>query len=539
MKIKIRLSLLGMMITLILFVLSCTIKEEIPDKYTQSVLTSDPNLLINFLSPPLAQLRTLWWRQDFWGMQEATSDELFFPTRATDWQDGFVWQQDYLLTWSPTHRDVIGTWNSSNTGISASNTALANLKVESADDPGYIKAYRGQAKFLRTFYEYCLYDLFRKFPYRDAFSTNFLIPAKIFEGEAGFYHMVTIAKEQLPFITTREDAYYGQPNKDADLMLLAKLYLNKEIYTGIAGYDSCLIYLDELINSNHYGLADNYFKMFDVNNDVRYKTADDEAIFVAVNDDGDNYGNDDNVIWARPTLHYNQELSGHQYYPKQGTFWNGCACPTGSIVDTWFAGTDIQKDVRWCDSSYIKTMSIPAGHLMGQQYDLNKTPTQDRGGKLLNFTVKCDLIPSDSIEMRGVRVMKYMVKAIPINIHRTPNDFIIWRYADVLLMKAECLARANNDVAGALTIVNEIRTKRNAPLITASSKSEILDKILIERGLELYWEGHRRQDMIRFGTFLLPKTSKPTTSDATKILLPIPAAAISGSSGTLSQNPGY
>ncbi len=536
MKIKNKLSLLGMIITILFFVLSCNLNEEILDKYTQSVLTSDPNLMKNLVAPPLAQLRNLWWRQDYWGMQEATSDELFFPTRGTDWLDGGVWQQDYMLTWTPTHRDVIGTWNDLNLGISYAKTALFNLGPESAGDAATLIAYRAQAKFLRTYYEYCMYDLFRTFPYRDPFDFNFKNPSREFKGDSAFYHMVTVAREQLPLITTREDALYGQPNKDAVLMLLAKLYLNKEVYTGLPGYDSCLKYLDTLINSGHYGLATNYFNMFGVANDGNYQKNYDEGIFVAVFDDGDNYGVDNNVVWAQPTLHYNQTLSGNW---TKNTFWNGCAVPPGFIRQNWFAGTDIQKDVRWCDSSYIKTMAIPAGNLMGQQFDIHGDSIFDRTGLPLNFTVNCSLVLSDSFEVQGVRVMKYMVKAVPVNVARTSNDFLIWRYADALLMQAECMVRANNDVAGALAIVNQIRTQRKAPSITASSKDEMLSKILTERGLELYWEGHRRQDMIRFGTFLLPKSSKTNTSPATKIILPIPQTAIDGSQGTITQNPGY
>ena len=63
--------------------------------------------------------------------------------------------------------------------------------------------------------------------------------------------------------------------------------------------------------------------------------------------------------------------------------------------------------------------------------------------------------------------------------------------------------------------------------------------ILGERGRELYWEGHRRQDQIRFGTFLGPKTNKPDYSPETAILLPIPQDAIDGLQGILTQNPGY
>jgi len=101
-------------------------------------------------------------------------------------------------------------------------------------------------------------------------------------------------------------------------------------------------------------------------------------------------------------------------------------------------------------------------------------------------------------------------------------------------MKAECLARTGN-MPDALTIVNQIRTKRKAPPLASM---ELMD-ILRERGRELYWEGHRRQDMIRFGTFLLPKQDKDYTSPETAKLIPIPQTALEASEGLLQQNPGY
>jgi len=104
-----------------------------------------------------------------------------------------------------------------------------------------------------------------------------------------------------------------------------------------------------------------------------------------------------------------------------------------------------------------------------------------------------------------------------------------------LLMKAECLARTG-DMGGALTLVNQLREKRKAPPLASL---QLLD-ILRERGRELYWEGHRRQDMIRFGTFLLPKSGgKDAVSPNTALLIPIPQTAIEASNGKLKQNPGY
>lgn len=514
---------------------SCSLDEEIKDEFTPDILSQDTNLSINLMAPPLAQLRGLWLRENFWGMQEATSDELCFPTRGTDWLDGNLWQDNYLHNWKPTHRDVIATWNTLNTALSAANTSIASLAAESPTDSKKLIGSRGQVLFLRSFYEYCLYDLYRVYFTRDPFNSDYSQPPTVLKGEAAFYRLVTIAKDILPKITTREEADYGLPNRDAALMLLAKLYLNKEIYTGVSGYDSCLIYLDELINTGHYSLANNYFNMFGVENFKNYKKADDEAIFVSVFDDGDNYGLDNRVVWITPTLHYNQTLSGN--YPS-ATFWNGCMVPEQFLQQSFVNGSDTATDVRWKDESTLSTLAINLGFLYGQQYNINGDSIFNRDKVTpLNFTFECPL--EGAKENQGVRVVKYAPRVVPINVQRTANDYIIWRYADALLMKAECLVRANNDIAGALTIINEIRTKRNAPSITASSTEELLTKLLNERGAELCWEGHRRQDQIRFGTFLLPKTNKDFTSPSRALLMPIPQNAIDVMDGLLQQNLDY
>jgi starch-binding outer membrane protein, SusD/RagB family len=525
----------GMLLILVIFFPSCNLNGDVKDELTSKVLQSDTNLLPNVVAAPLGLLRNLWWRQRVWGFQETTSDECFFPTRGTDWYDGGVWVADYTLTWTPMHRDVVGNWNDLSVALASANTALLNIGVKKANELPVFTNDRAQATFLRSFYEYNMYDLYRTYPSRDPFNSDFAKAPEIYTGVPAFNRLVGIVKANLPDMVKREFALYGEPNQDAGLMLLAKLYLNKGVYTGVPGYDSCLIYLNQIIATGHYALANNYFNMFSVNNDQNYKKADDEAIFVAVFNDDQNYGNDDNVQWVKTTFHYNQNLGS--------TFsnWNGSCAPQGYLMNTWIAGTDTSTDTRWKDTTFKAAMGVNLGFNYGQQYDpKTHVALKDRNGNPLNFSFDCPL--SGAKEYQGVRVLKFPPRIVPVNTARCPNDFLIWRYADALLMKAECLVRTQNDagVAEALSIVNEIRTKRNAPVITATASADMLNKIYIERGLELYWEGHRRQDMIRFGTFLQPKDSKPDVSPATAILLPIPASAITGTpGGILHQNPGY
>jgi len=168
---------------------------------------------------------------------------------------------------------------------------------------------------------------------------------------------------------------------------------------------------------------------------------------------------------------------------------------------------------------------------VGQQYDENGVALKDRQGNPLNFTVNSPIISSGSnLEDTGIRGIKYIPD------YQNPgtpnNDYVLLRYSDVLLMKAEAMLR-KGDATGSLAIVNQIRVARNATPLASLNLSSLLD----ERGRELWWEGWRRQDQIRFGTFLDAGPQKAASS-ATYLLFPIPSIAISGNPN-LVQNPGY
>ncbi|MCY7291711.1 MAG: RagB/SusD family nutrient uptake outer membrane protein, partial [Ferruginibacter sp.] len=113
------------------------------------------------------------------------------------------------------------------------------------------------------------------------------------------------------------------------------------------------------------------------------------------------------------------------------------------------------------------------------------------------------------------------------------NDYVFFRFADVLLMRAEANFRSGN-AATALIIINNLRTTRGASVLPSLTISNILD----ERGRELYWEGWRREDQIRFGTFLAPKQLKTGTSSTKYLLFPIPDNDLSANPN-LEQNTGF
>jgi hypothetical protein len=116
------------------------------------------------------------------------------------------------------------------------------------------------------------------------------------------------------------------------------------------------------------------------------------------------------------------------------------------------------------------------------------------------------------------------------NLNTPENDYVLMRYSDALLMKAEAIARGASGDASSIMSAIAARTGQSAAPTT-------LEGIYDERGRELWWEGWRRNDMIRFGTFLEARELKPYESNAKYLLYPIPADALFNAN--LTQNPGY
>ncbi len=507
---------------------ACTdLEEQIIDEGTGAEFITEENLY-NLVAPSYNTFTQLWYRERVWGLQEATSDECMFPTRGTDWYDGGVFQDDFLHEWTPEHRDVVATWNELSTGIARANYSL--LLLDDFEESQEVNWFKAELRFLKAFYMYLYLDIYGKIPFREYTETDFAnVNPKIFNRSKGFNFLTNEAKEILPLLGDKYQVPYGRPNKDAARMLLAKLYLNKEAYLGEAAYDSCLIYVNELINSGRYSLTTDYFDTFGPDNYNNY-TNNDEAILVAVLDDSESLGGDSHVIWVQHTFHYNQTLGGS--YPNN---WNGCVAPQDYLENNWFAHTDTSTDVRWKDGRIFDDAAVYLGFNYGQQYNTSGVALTERDNKTpLYFSWDCPL--DGAAESKGVRVLKYIPKMHPPNAVRTDNDYIIWRIADAYLMRAECNFR-NGNSGDALQDINNLRLIRNAPQLSSVD----LEAILTERALELYWEGHRRQDLVRFGKYLNARINKPDVSDASRLLMPIPQNAIDAidDAALLSQNPGY
>jgi hypothetical protein len=307
-------------------------------------------------------------------------------------------------------------------------------------------------------------------------------------------------------------------NKNAARTLLMKIYLNKGAFlnrnapTFDAADMAKVISLADEIGAGGYVLTPNYFDNFSPTNHLSK-----ENIFTAQNIGGVN-GSDLDGQW-KCTTHYNQDPSGYNGFCTLSNFYSK------------FEATDKRRGGTYAGQTEVAGVRV--GFLVGQQVNGKGESLKDRKGNPLAFTPEVSIIERDPnhLEVAGIRVIKYPIDYANSGSKKPDNDWVYFRYADVLLMKAEAQLRTAQPAA-ALTIVNSIRTVRGASILPSLT----LDILLDERGRELYWESFRRQDLIRFGKFLAAWQEKPA-SEAKYLLFPIPENQIGNPN--LTQNPGY
>ncbi len=457
-------------------------------------------------------------QSNLWALQEMPSDEAVAPTRGGDWDDNGQWRSLKTHTWTAEH-PIIGSTFTNLLLLQYSATNVLNFRPS--------KQQAAEARFLRALSMFSVLDAFGQVPFREPGEDLRKAPKVLAGAEAVAFIIseLTAIIPDLPERSATVAAYIA--NKDAARALLMKTHLNKGAFLNPAqpAFDAAdltqvVTLADQVINSGRYTLANNYFDNLAYNNDE----IGTENIFTQRNGPGYSTVRSGNAAfchWA-PTLHYHQTPGG----------WNGFA--TVSAFYDKFEATDTRRGGPYASVTPVSGLHV--GFLVGQQYDKNGTALKDRKGNMLAFTRELALQESgNDLEIKGIRVVKYppdMVTTGGSNSNNGSNDWVFFRLADVMLMKAEALLRSGN-APGALLIVNQLRLKRKATALPAIT----LDILLDERGRELYWEGWRRQDLIRFNKYLQPWQLKPS-DDPRNLLFPIPVSDLAVNPN-LKQNPGY
>lgn len=461
-------------------------------------------------------MRNTYQSQDqYFALCEMSTDEMVGPTRGPDWDDNGVWRVFHAHRWDADNIHIRDAFNSMGGTIFATTDLLRfNPAAQQA----------AEARFLRAFTMFDMLDSWNQVVYRDP-GESVLQPSRVRVGTEALDYIISQVQDST--LASLPDGPASTANKDAARVLLMKCYLNRGVIANraaptfdVADMQKVISLADQIINSNKYSLANNYYDNFSPNNSN--PTVAPENIFTALNLGGSDAG----AVRSRwhMAMHYNQNPSG----------WNGFT--TLSDFYGKFDSTDQRRGEAYSGVSNPGN-HVNVGFLIGQQYDLpSNTPLTYSDAKLpLAFTPNVSLIETGTnLEVTGIRAIKYPIDYANDASGNCDNDFVYYRLSDVMLMKAEALLRSGGDATVALGLVNAIRAKRGiTPLASLT-----LDNLLDERGRELYYENFRRQDLIRFGKFLQPFQLKSDASDPKYLLYTIPNQQLAVNPN-LVQNPGY
>lgn len=488
---------------------SCTkVNENVYDKYAAAQFYATPAGVNVALANVYSKITGTWGsnyagRDNCWyDLNSFSSDEQVIPHRNTgDWQLDFA--QLYTHTALPSLGITNNTWNWLYSSIYSANLAVAQLTTANADASKI-----AEAKVMRAWLYYLLIDDFGSVPfYTDNNVDVSKIPQK---SRADIYaFIVSELKANVDLLSeTRGGTYYGRFNKWAGYMVLAKVYLNAQVYTGTAAWADALAACNKVASggfilhpattSTTAPLGNTYYDLF-----------------------GDVCPNDETILAIYLTENV---ISGNIYgirslNTQTGTALMGYGGWNGTVIPSDFYNKFSASDIR------IKQF------LVGAQPD----------GTVFTTDVN-SLINPGAAPNEGIRDVKFYLldNAGSANkfggIHDASgasNDFPVYRYADVLLMQAECNVRLGNPAA-AKPFIDQVRVRAG---LSALAASPTLTDIYNERGFEFNMEGHRRQDMIRFGTYLQAHGFVPA-GQAYMQLFPIPTAALDANTN-LKQNPGY
>lgn len=451
---------------------------------------------------------------DGWRIGEYSTDELFCPGRANGgWYDANV---DAIMDHRPDGNNgrLQTCWKNNVFGtIGCANAVIASIEASPLADQ--LAPMIAEARTARAYAYYYALDYWGNVPlFTGAKVDPNDLPKQATRKEL-FDFLETELKESIAVLPSAKDVdinYYPRFTKQAAQVLLAELYLNAEVYSGTARWADCEQVCNEIINSGAYSLEAHVGDCFLVANEGKSV----EVIAALAVDPTKRCDGNQFILYA-------QHATDQQKYSLN--FAPACGYCFGQVALDRY---DDPNDTRLELLEY------------GPQFMLDGSPIANPDGE--GQLVLTDLESMTAAQnWEGYRVLKYSPVGATCTGGSADNDYIMQRYANVLLMKCEVLVRQNKDAGTALDLINQVRTRSHvAPLTAAELDLAAIEK---ERANEFIWEGKRRSDMIRFGSFLttswgLPHPAADGASSGYKILFPIPNDQIN-SNPNLSQNPGY
>ncbi|MCU7549426.1 RagB/SusD family nutrient uptake outer membrane protein [Chitinophagaceae bacterium LB-8] len=514
------------------------IDVPITSELTPNVFPQTDAQFLQAAGPAYAALRGNY-GLDYWFMQTLSSDEAIMPARGGNWYDNQNYRMLHYHDWTKDHGFTGATWTWLSRLIGTTNQALSILG-QTMPTGATKTASLSELKVVRALGYFMMMDLYGNVPldtvYGDFTQHKNLPRAEVFN------FIEKDVKAALPYLTpTTGQPMYGRANKYTAFALLAKMYVNAAYYTGADRFNDCIIACDSIINSGKYALEprSSYLKMFYPNNGPQMK----EFIFAIPFDPSATAMPNTNGFMYRARYDVPRSMRSKYSLPyttegPESTlpeFYAHFNDPNDIRNNQWLTGLQYYHNgnpvmITTTKKGYDQTYTGSDGAAT-YTFQLNLTPNITLRQSVATFDVGNDEIGWNM----GYRNIKFYPDSTSISRNQN-NDMPLFRYSDILLMKAEAILRGGTPTQNqtALSLVNDLRAQRttSAPLTAVT-----LENLYSERSREFAMETWHRNDMIRFGKFEGSWGFK-TDASVNRRIFPIPTSALTVNPN-LVQNPGY
>lgn len=399
--------------------------------------------------------------RQLWNIQELATDETLI---GSNWSDAGLSELVYS-TWNGDNHWLYECFSRFNYQIAIVNQFLRDLDKYGNLLPGSnnlsVEVFNAEARTLRALSYYHMIDVFGKGPWTTENSPIGATPPT-YDRKQLFDAVVADLVDAIPNLVPALQQVYGRVSREAGYMLLAKLYLNAEVYTGEARWQECADACNKILET-----------IPNLANEYKY-------LFCATND---KYVGNGEILWAIPQ--------------------------DGTTLTTYGGTTYISGGAYRGDSELLKRFGLAVSGWEGPRVreELSKALASNDKRRLIYEGDYTESIQNLGDKSQGYMCIKYVYtpetdyynensETAYCNTVFNPTDFPLFRLADTYLMLAECELHGAKNCNG-LELFNRVRTRAGLSKV-ASYDAESLLK---ERMCELYWEGHRRSDLVRFGKF--------------------------------------
>jgi hypothetical protein len=499
--------------------------------------------------------------------QELASDESIMPVYGGNWLDGSKYIELHRHNWTKDNAWIQSTWSDVASLIGLCNQTIYTFRTAPESDAK--NTAMSEIKTLRAWAYWEMMDMFGNVPLDTVYPSPGVQP-KATRAQV-FSYVESELKASIPYLKTSvSTATYGKVTRWMAYTLLAKMYVNASVYIGTAKNNECIAACDSVIKSANFAIEGraSYLSQFYPTNGPSFK----EFIWAVPYDPGTSNGYN---FPARYDLNRNLGIK-YRYAGATPGSWSfkqitldgagankawyttgsginnvkpsGPRATLSSFYNGYFTSdaTDVRNDQwlvglqYWPDGTPITIITTKQGY--------NQFYSGTGGGDSIRYQLYIDSIitlrldptildvGNDEVAWNmGIRNIKFLPDVNSASRNQS-NDMPVFRYSDILLMKAEAILRGGTPTNSqtALGLVNSVRSNRTT---SAAWTSVTLDDLYAERSREFTWECWHRNDMIRFGKYE-NKYGFKTNSDTYRRIFPIPTNALS-TNNKLVQNDGY